>query len=201
MFNSVKALGVSLSSFMRRRVTVDYPKVRIPLQDRFMGFPVLMDDANREEPFCTGCGVCIRYCPTQCMSGAMKDNPKFAEGDRHRRKIIDYFEINYGRCILCAICVDVCNFDAIEMSAQHEISDRLRDGNRVDLPGLLERGRKYQQAIGWKQSRPSPPSPKEKEAIAAAKAAKAAEAEARAAVETSSTDDQSSDATKEAPAG
>jgi NADH-quinone oxidoreductase subunit I len=197
MLNSVKALGVSLSSFMRRRVTADYPKTRIPLQDRFMGFPVLTKDANRDEPFCTGCGVCVRYCPTQCMSAAMKDNPKFADGDSHRKKIIDYFGINYGRCILCGICVDVCNFDAIAMSAQHEISDRLRDGNRMDLARLLEQGRKYQRATGWKQSRPSPPSPKEREAIAAAKAARTAESSAADA----SPDAKSPDAIEEAPAG
>jgi hypothetical protein len=83
------------------------------------------------------------------------------------------------------------------MSAQHEISDRLRDGNRMDLARLLEQGRKYQRATGWKQSRPSPPSPKEREAIAAAKAARTAESSAADA----SPDAKSPDAIEEAPAG
>ncbi|NQW17576.1 MAG: 4Fe-4S dicluster domain-containing protein [Chloroflexi bacterium] len=179
MINSIKALRVSLGSMMRKKVTAEYPKEHLPIQDRYMGFPALLFDAARDEPFCTGCMVCVRYCPTQCMSAEMTDNEKFAEGDSHRKKIINTFEINLGRCILCGICVDVCNFDAIEMSHEHELGDRMRDGNRVDLPTLLKMGTKYQSETGWKQSKPNLPSPKERAVIAEAKAAKeAAEAAA-----------------------
>ncbi len=178
MLNSVKALRISLGTMMRRKVTAEYPKEHLPLQDRFMGFPALTWDEARDEPFCTGCMVCVRYCPTQCMSAQMTDNPKFADCDSHRKKIIGTFEINLGRCILCAICVDVCNFDAIEMSFEHERSERLRDANRVDLPARLEMGKAYQKESSGKQSKPNAPSPKEKEVIAAAKAAKEAAAEA-----------------------
>ena len=194
MLNSVKALKVSLGTMMRRKVTAEYPDEHLPLQDRFMGFPALTWDEARDEPFCTGCMVCVRYCPTQCMSAQMTDNPKFADGDSHRKKIIETFEINLGRCILCAICVYVCNFDAIEMSFEHERSERLRDANRVDLPALLEMGKAYQEESSWKQSKPNAASPKEKEAIAAAKAAKEAAAEAEAASEAESMAPESGDA-------
>jgi NADH-quinone oxidoreductase subunit I len=83
------------------------------------------------------------------MSATMKDNPKYAEGLSSRRKIIDVFEINIGRCILCAICVDVCNFDAIEMSYETELSTRTRDGRRMALGELLERGWRWQAQSGW----------------------------------------------------
>ncbi len=178
---------------MRRKVTAEYPKEHLPLQDRYMGFPALTWDDARIEPFCTGCMVCVRYCPTQCMSAQMTDNPKFADGDSHRKKIIETFEINLGRCILCGICVDVCNFDAIEMSTEHERSERLRDANRVDLPALLDMGKAWQEESGWKQSKPNAPSPKEKEVIAAAKAAKEAAAEAEAALEPDSSTADSGD--------
>ena len=59
------------------------------------------------------------------------------------------FEINLGRCILCGICVDVCNFDAIEMSHEHERSNYERNGNRVDLEELLDMGKEYQRETGW----------------------------------------------------
>ena len=93
--------------------------------------------------------VCVRECPTQCMSATMKDNPQHPEGMSKRRKIIDEFEINLNRCILCRICVDVCNFDAIEMSHEHEQSRYVRDGSRADLPELLEMGKVYQHDTGW----------------------------------------------------
>ena len=168
MVGSLKALGVTLKSMGRRKVTAEYPKEHLPIDERYMGFPALLWDSGRDEPFCTGCMVCVRYCPTQCMTAEMQDNPKFASGDSHRRKIIEKFEINLNRCILCGICVDVCNFDAIEMSHEHELAGRGRNDQRVDLPQLLTMGKKYQVETSWKPSKPNAPSPKEKEAQAAA---------------------------------
>ena len=124
-------------------------KAPTPVQPRFMGFPALTWDDQVGEPYCTGCMVCIRNCPTLCMSATMKDNPLQQEGKSHRRKIIDSFEINLNRCILCGICVDVCNFDAIEMSHEHEMSTYQRNGDRVDLPSLLEIGMKFQRETDW----------------------------------------------------
>jgi NADH-quinone oxidoreductase subunit I len=176
MLSGLRGLGVTLRGALRSKVTVEYPKEHLPVDNRFMGFPALTWDAARDEPYCTGCMVCVRYCPTQCMSAKMQDNEKFSEGVSHRKKIIESFEINLSRCILCGICVDVCNFDAIEMSLEHERSERLRNANRVDLPTLLDMGRVYQVEVGWKQSKPNAASPNERAAAkAAAEEAKAAE--------------------------
>ena len=79
----------------------------------------------------------------------MKDNPLQQEGKSHRRKIVDSFEINLNRCILCGICVNVCNFDAIVMSHEHEMSTYERNGDRMDLPNLLEMGKQYQDDTAW----------------------------------------------------
>ena len=161
MLNSLKGLlltFVSTVNGFRNPVTRQYPEtgflwkrsdVPTPVQPRFMGFPALTWDSQVEEPFCTSCMVCIRQCPTLCMSATMKDNPLHEEGRSSRRKIIDSFEINLNRCILCGICVEVCNFDAIVMSHEHEMSTYRRNGGRVDLPALLEIGTKYQRETGW----------------------------------------------------
>ena len=156
MIGFLEGLVVTLKTTLRRPVTAQYPdpNKRIQVAARFMGFPALTWDAEVAEPYCTGCMVCIRDCPTQCMSAQMKDNPLFEEGKSRRRKIIEEFEINLGRCILCGICVDVCNFDAIEMGHEHELSKYERNGNRVDLPQLLEMGKEYQAEVGWKPEQP-----------------------------------------------
>ena len=120
-----------------------------------MGFPALLWDYDVPEPYCTGCMVCIRACPTQCMSAEMMDNPKHAEATSRRRKMVETFEINLGRCILCGICVDVCNFDAIEMSHDHELSKYERNGNRVDLIELLDMGKRFQSKTGWVPTNPA----------------------------------------------
>ena len=161
MLYSLKGLWVTLVSSLnglRQPVTRQYPetgsfwkrvKTPTPVQPRFMGFPALTWDGQVEEPYCTGCMVCIRNCPTLCMSATMKDNPLHQEGGSHRRKIVDSFEINLNRCILCGICVEVCNFDAIAMSHEHELSAFQRNGARMDLPALLELGQEFQKETSW----------------------------------------------------
>ena len=153
MLGNLKGLLVTLATMIRKPVTYQYPKEHKPIEDRYMGFPVLMWDEKVEEPYCTGCMVCVRYCPTQCMTAVMKDNPLHADGKSSRRKIVDTFEINLGRCIVCGICVDVCNFDAIEMSHEHELSKYARNDNRSDLGRLLEMGWAYQQETGWRPAK------------------------------------------------
>ena len=161
MFTSLKGLALTFVSTMkglRAPVTRQYPDSGnllhrqdepTPVKDRFMGFPALTWDDGVNEPFCTSCMVCIRQCPTQCMSSTMKDNPLHEEGKSSRRKIVDSFEINLNRCILCGICVEVCNFDAIVMTHEHEMSTFSRNGDRVDLPALLEIGIKFQKETDW----------------------------------------------------
>ncbi len=46
---------------------------------------------------CTGCGLCKKQCPQQCISG-----------ERRKPHVI-----NSDECIRCGICFDVCPFDAI----------------------------------------------------------------------------------------
>jgi formate hydrogenlyase subunit 6/NADH:ubiquinone oxidoreductase subunit I len=125
MLGLLKALSTTLSAVLRKPVTVQYPAVHRELPHRTRGFPVLLWDFEIDEPFCTGCQVCARYCPTECMSVTMKDNPKHAEGKSKRRKTVDQFFIDYARCMRCNICVEVCNFDAIVLNnswSGHEVS-------------------------------------------------------------------------------
>ena len=181
MLSSVKGMMITLISTLKgfgQPVTRQYPTTPTPVQPRFMGFPALTWDGNVGEPFCTGCMVCIRNCPTQCMSATMKDNPLNQEGKSHRRKIVDEFEINLNRCILCGICVEVCNFDAIVMSHEHENSVFERNGDRVSLDPLLEMGKKYQEQTGWVP--PTLIEKRRKEAAAKANAEAAVPAEAAA---------------------
>ena len=105
MLGTLKGRIVTLKTMARSPVTAQYPdpNERLDIAHRFMGFPALTWDRTVDEPYCTGCMVCIRDCPTQCMSAVMKDNTLHVEGKSNRRKIVGEFEINLGRCILCGI--------------------------------------------------------------------------------------------------
>ncbi|MSQ11268.1 MAG: NADH-quinone oxidoreductase subunit I [Dehalococcoidia bacterium] len=175
MLNSLRGLLVTLKTFVGKPVTAQYPTWHLPVQESYMGFPVLTWDAKVGEPYCVACMVCIRMCPTQCMSATMKDNPLHKEGKSHRRKMVESFAINLGRCIVCGICEEVCAFDAITMSHIHEMGTFARNGRRVEMDRLLELGKGYQKESGWR-----PPTELEKEKQAALKAAQPATATATA---------------------
>jgi formate hydrogenlyase subunit 6/NADH:ubiquinone oxidoreductase subunit I len=61
----INGLMVTIRSALRHPVTAEYPAVekRLALSDRYMGFPALTWDFDVEEPYCTGCMVCVRECP------------------------------------------------------------------------------------------------------------------------------------------
>ncbi len=49
---------------------------------------------------CTGCGICLRNCPTQAISGEKKQ----------------LHVIDQDKCIKCGLCMDKCKFDAVLIS-------------------------------------------------------------------------------------
>lgn len=145
----LKGLATTFSTFSRRPVTIQYPDERHALPVRQRSFPVLTWDFDHDEPFCTGCNVCVRNCPVDCMSATMIDNPKYAEGTSNRRKIVEKFWIDYARCMRCNICVEVCPFEAIVMDNTwegHEHSAFDRRDLHMDIAALTERSRSGQLA-------------------------------------------------------
>jgi NADH-quinone oxidoreductase subunit I len=147
MLGMVKALGTTLRAAFRKPVTVSYPTEKKVLPHRSRGFPVLLWDFEKDESFCTGCQVCARYCPVDCITVTMKDNPKKADGTSSRKKIVDSFYLDYARCMRCDICVEVCNFDAIVMNNTWEGVELARYDRQelvMDKDALLKQHRSGQ---------------------------------------------------------
>ncbi|MDO8672923.1 MAG: NADH-quinone oxidoreductase subunit I [Dehalococcoidia bacterium] len=136
----VKGMATTLSTMFRRPVTIQYPEQRRPVEERFRGAPALLWDAEVSEPYCTGCGICQRECPVGAISVTMKDNEKAKEGKSTRKKIVDVYQLNLGRCTFCEICVEVCNFNAIKMSHQFELAGYSRKSLYRNLDQLIEMG-------------------------------------------------------------
>lgn len=140
MLGIFKGMYVTFTMMLRKPVTIQYPSTHRGVPQRDRAFPILLWDAEVDEPFCTGCHACERACPVECMTVVMVDNPKHADGTSKRRKIVDAFWIDYGRCMRCNICVEVCNFEAIAMNntwAGHELSRFDRNELVLDLDQLL----------------------------------------------------------------
>jgi NAD-dependent dihydropyrimidine dehydrogenase PreA subunit len=50
-----------------------------------------------DQETCTGCGLCARNCPQDCISGEKKKP----------------YKINETACIRCGMCLDACKFSAV----------------------------------------------------------------------------------------
>ena len=165
MLGTFKSLLTTMKLALKPPVTAEYPSVTPTLAPRFMAHPVLTWDKDVPEPYCTGCLVCMRICPTDCIDVAMMDNPKHAEGDSSRRKIVEYFDLNVADCIMCGLCVEYCNFDAIIMSDNFDASQHARSNLVFDLEQLLEAGKEQEAKGRW-----SPPEAKKSQRRTAAQA-------------------------------
>ena len=144
MLGILKALKTTLQAALRKPVTVQYPLEKKELPHRSRGLPVLLWDFDVDEPFCTGCQVCARACPVDCITVTMKDNPKKAAGKSTRKKIVEHFYLDYARCMRCDICVEVCNFDAIVMNNTWEgveLATYDRQNLVLDADALLKQSR------------------------------------------------------------
>lgn len=142
-------LFTALKHAFRRPVTLQYPTEQPALAPRFMAHPVLTWDFEIDEPYCTGCLICMRICPTDVITVSMKDNDKFASEESKRRKIVDDFKLDVADCIMCGLCVDYCNFDAIIMSDHFDASVDDRSDLVHDLQTLLDEGKGQQNKGRW----------------------------------------------------
>jgi NADH-quinone oxidoreductase subunit I len=99
------------------RITLDYPAEVMELPSNYRGFFRLIDEK------CIGCSLCEIVCPSSAIvmtqlpvaqppQDATRPPPKFK-----KRPLVDW-----GMCIFCYFCVDVCPTEAFEPSQVHDIS-------------------------------------------------------------------------------
>ncbi len=92
---------------------------------------------------CTVCMLCARECPDWCLSiDSHTETSEPAGGGRARSThVLDRFAIDFGLCMYCGICVDVCPFDALFWAPAYDypeagLAELLHEKDR--LGGWLE---------------------------------------------------------------
>jgi NADH-quinone oxidoreductase chain I len=108
----LKGLKVTLKAFFRKPVTVMYPYERLSVPERGQGLIRLRMTQFEPSPRfkCTGCRICEKNCPQQCIKVTKM------EGDKQP----EIYTVNYGLCMFCRICIDVCPFNALEQTQEYE---------------------------------------------------------------------------------
>jgi NADH-quinone oxidoreductase subunit I len=127
----LEAMKVTLRTMLSRIATVHYPEERLDLPPRTRGVIALLEEN------CTVCMLCAKECPCWCIyiEGHKVPNPK---GRGKPVNALDRFAIDYGLCMYCGICVEVCPFDALHWSPFFEYSSFSYEGMVHELDVLTK---------------------------------------------------------------
>jgi NADH-quinone oxidoreductase subunit I len=126
----VQSMKVTLRAMLSRAVTVHYPEERVELPERTRGVIALLEEN------CTVCMLCAKECPCWCIyiEGHKEQKP----GKRKPVNALDRFAIDYGLCMYCGICVEVCPFDALHWSPFFEYTSYTYEGMIHEAEVLTE---------------------------------------------------------------
>jgi len=141
LLEQAKGFWVTLRNIGRPHLTVEYPEVKAPTEERFHGRHQLNRHPDGLEK-CVGCELCAWACPADAILVEGADNTKeerFSPGERYGR----VYQINYLRCIFCGLCVEACPTRALTMTNEYELADDKREKlifEKEDLLAPLRQG-------------------------------------------------------------
>lgn len=141
-------MKVTLNEYFTKKVTEQYPenrKTTLHVAQRHRGRLVMKRDENGAVK-CVACTMCEKACP----NGTIKIVSQMVtnEEGKKKRQLVDY-KYDLGDCMFCELCVNACNFDAIEFTNDFENSVFNRDNlvlhlneeqYQSSLPNLLDGG-------------------------------------------------------------
>ena len=145
------ATWTGLKHLFRPRMTLRYPEQKLDLEGpgykydarQGVGLPGFKGRHLLLFEKCTGCQLCAIACDGVAVAIDMQ---KVTKGKPQNKKEI-WPAVDYGRCVLCGLCVDACPFDALYMTNDYELSAYDKMGlkytpDMLAVPPKLE-GKKY----------------------------------------------------------
>lgn len=96
-------------------VTTRYPVKPEQLPSDFRGRPVLDTERCLADQ---GCSACL----AACLPGALSLTLAPTNGHRVQVEAATQLTLDYGRCIMCGLCVAACPEEALRMTPEYELA-------------------------------------------------------------------------------
>ncbi|MDA1257178.1 MAG: 4Fe-4S binding protein [Chloroflexi bacterium] len=127
VMGAAKAAGISTPGLIFKRpikafravIGLERVAVRPTQSTRFRG-----NEFTWYEERCTGCASCAKYCPLGIIK--IVTSPGGINVQEGESYAIDTFDIDIGRCMFCALCVEACPYDALHMGSSFERGNYVR---------------------------------------------------------------------------
>src|ERR1043165_6473772 len=116
----LKGLAVTFRYMFEKKVTIQYPKQKAPIPERFRGMLTFHIDE------CIACDMCVRACPSTCIALESERN---AAG----KKVIQNYTIDFGKCNWCRLCEEACptNPKSVHHTMEYELMFMSRDDFKI----------------------------------------------------------------------
>lgn len=92
----LKGLAVTFKYMLSPAITVQYPREKIPLAEGFRGALAFHPDV------CISCDMCVRVCPSNCISLEATRNETTGKKD------LKWYKIDFAKCNFCRLCEEIC---------------------------------------------------------------------------------------------
>ena len=119
----LRGMAVTIQRMFKPPATIEFPEVTRPISPRARTNLLWFDER------CTGCSTCAQACPDGCILVETSPNP---DGTLEKKR----YEIDFRICMYCALCVEACPYQAIQVGgpfedAVYEFDSMYRDKNSL----------------------------------------------------------------------
>jgi NADH-quinone oxidoreductase subunit I len=92
----LKGLKVTLAHLFQPSLTVQYPYEKLTVSERYRGALAFHPET------CISCDMCVRACPSDCISLESKRNETTGKKD------LIWYQIDFAKCNFCRLCEEIC---------------------------------------------------------------------------------------------
>lgn len=135
IYNLLLGLWTTLKYLPGRSITIQYPKQRMEMFERFRGMVVLLSDPETGKLNCTACLLCQKACPVAAIT------IKQEKDEETKKRFPSRFDVDTLICCFCGLCEEACNFDAIKLAPKYEFATTDKASLFFTIDKLQELGR------------------------------------------------------------